>query len=229
LPDCPWLSSTLFAAKADGPWPATGSAEPAASEGAQTQHPAAVGGGGGTFLVQFSHGARLGHRGLDAPARAALSRSVEFESRRRVAFRSPASRSRQRQQTSLPAAGAGNYSTAQSLPAAGTARSLHRRTICLAQRTRARSTDDPGGITFVVPLPSPDHWHPARQPSSVSSHLCLRHGTRRDELARAHAADGSRRHPDHAALCAGHPTRRLPAVCPRCGAAPSPPSEDLLM
>ena len=129
---------------------------------------------------------------------------------RRVALRSTASRSWQRQQISLPAAGAGNRATARTLSATGTAQSLFRRALRLAQRTRARNTHDRCGITILIPLPSPGHRHPARQPSSLSTHLCLRHDPRRDEPARAHAADGSRRHPDHAALCAGHPTRRLP-------------------
>src|SRR5439155_6961025 len=128
-----------------------------------------------------------------------------------------------------PAAGAGNCATARSLSAAGTAPSRHRRALRLAQRTRARSPHDSGRITFLVPLPSPAHWHPARQPVSVPTHLCLGHGTRRDQPARAHAVDGSRRHPDHPALCADRSARRLPAVCARGGAAPSSRSEDLLM
>ena len=104
--------------------------------------------------------------------------------------------------------------------------SLLRRALRLAQRTRARRTHDAGRITFLVPLPSPDHRRPARQPPSLSTHLCLGHGTRRHQPARAHAVDGSCRHPDYPALCAGHPARRLPAVCARGGPAPSPPSGD---
>src|SRR5439155_22531425 len=56
LPGGSRLSSSFFASQAAGPGPAAGSDEPAASEGAQTQHRAAVGGGGGAFLVQFPHG-----------------------------------------------------------------------------------------------------------------------------------------------------------------------------
>ena len=44
LPDRPRLSSSLFAAQADGPRPAAGGDEPIAREGAQTQHRAALGG-----------------------------------------------------------------------------------------------------------------------------------------------------------------------------------------
>ena len=45
--------------------------------------------------------------------------------------------------------------------------------------------------------------YPARQPSSISTHLCLGHDPRRYESSCTHAADGSRGHPDHAhLLCA---------------------------
>ncbi len=43
-PNCPRLSSTILATKADGPWPAAGGDEPPARQGAQTQHRAALGG-----------------------------------------------------------------------------------------------------------------------------------------------------------------------------------------
>ena len=135
-------------------------------------------------------------------------------------------RARQRQQDPLPAAGSGSHSTARSLSAAGTARSLQRRAVRLAERTRTRNAHDTCGITLLVPLPSPDHRRQARQPASVSTHLCLRYGARRRQPARAHAVDGARRHPDHAALCAGHSTRGLPAVCARRGPAHPPPSGD---
>ncbi len=88
--------------------------------------------------------------------------------------------------------------------------SLFRRALRLTQRTRARNAHDRCGIAFLIPLPSPDHQHQPRQPPSLSTHLCLRHDPRRHESSYAHAADGSRGHPDHAALCVGHPTRRLP-------------------
>ena len=110
----------------------------------------------------------------------------------------------------LLAVGAGNCATARTLPAIGTAQSLLRRALRLTQRTRARNTHDRCGITILIPLPSPGHRHPARQPSSISPHLCLGHDPRGYEPARTHATDGSRRHPDHAALCASHSTRRLP-------------------
>src|SRR5271157_4916453 len=66
-------------------------------------------------------------------ARAALRRSIGFESGRRVAFRSPASRSWQRQQISPPAVGARNRGTARTLPGPGTTQSLLRRTLRLTQ------------------------------------------------------------------------------------------------
>ena len=162
------------------------------------------------FWCEFPYFARLGHRGLDVARRAAVRRSIGFESRRRVAFRSTTSRSRQRQEISSLAAGAGNCAAARTLPAIGTAQSLFRRALRLNQRTRARNTHDRCGITFLIPLPSPGHRHPARQPSSISPHLCFGHDPRGYEPARTHATDGSRRHPDNAALCASHSTRRLP-------------------
>src|SRR5205807_1240720 len=81
----------------------------------------------------------------------------------------------------------------------------------------------PGRTTFFVPLSPPAHRRPACQPAPLSSYLCLRHDTRRDQPARAHAVDGSHRHPDYPALCADHSARRLLAVCARGGAAPSSP------
>src|SRR5260370_25482557 len=53
--------------------------------------------------------------------------------------------------------------------------------------------------------------------------LCLRHGARWRQSARAHAVDGACRHPDHNAVCAGDSPRRLPAVCPR-RRPPHPPT-----
>ena len=44
LPNCPRLSSSILATKADGPWPAASGDEPPARQGAQTQHRAALGG-----------------------------------------------------------------------------------------------------------------------------------------------------------------------------------------
>src|SRR5262249_1370898 len=44
LPNCPRLSSTILATKADGPWPAASGDESVARQGAQTQHRAALGG-----------------------------------------------------------------------------------------------------------------------------------------------------------------------------------------
>ena len=70
--------------------------------------------------------------------------------------------------------------------------SLLRRAVRLTQRTRARNSHDPGGIAFLIPLPSPDHQHQPCQPPSLSTHLCFGHDPRRYEPARAHAADGSR-------------------------------------
>jgi len=205
----PALSSSFFAAKADGPWrPRVAmsrlrvkvlNATSCRSRWMKSR-----------VLVELPHFARLGHRGPDAPARTAVRRSIGFESGRRVASRSTASRSWQRQQISLPALGARNRATAQSLSATGTAQSLFRRALRLTQRTRARNSHDHCGIAFLIPLPSPDHQHQPRQPPSLSTHLCLRHDPRRYESSCAHAADGSRGHPDHAALCVGHPTRRLP-------------------
>jgi len=97
----------------------------------------------------------------------------------------------------------------------GAAPSRPHRALRLAQRTRTGNLHVSGRITFLVPLPSPAHRYPPRQPASLPPHLRLGHGTRRDQPARAHAVDGSRRHPDHPALCADHPPRRLPAVCAR--------------
>ena len=150
----PGLSSSFFATPADGAGPTEVGDEPVTREGAQTPHRAPFGGGSGALLVQLSHLAGLGYRGPDAPARAPLRRSLGFESRRRVVLRSPASGSRQREQTSLFAAGAGNRATAGSLSAAGTARSLHRRALRLAERPRPRSPHDPCGIAVLVPLSS---------------------------------------------------------------------------
>src|SRR6267154_1322351 len=162
------------------------------------------------FHQAFLQRKPMGHRRLDVTARATVRRSIGFESRRRVAFRSTASCSWQRQQISLPTVGARNRAIARTLSALGTTQSLLCSTLCLTQRTRARNTHDRCGITILIPLPPPGHRHPARQPSSISTHLCLRHDPRRYEPACAHAADGARGYPDHAALCAGHPTRRLP-------------------
>src|SRR6516165_4756085 len=64
---------------------------------AQTQHCAAFGDRSVALLVPFPHSSRLNPRGLDASRRATVCRSIGFESGRRVAFRSPASRSWQRQ------------------------------------------------------------------------------------------------------------------------------------
>jgi len=58
---------------------------------------------------------------------------------------------------------------AQSLSATGTPQSLFRRAVRLTQRTRARSAHDRCGTAFLIPLPSPGHRHPARQPSSIST------------------------------------------------------------
>src|SRR5215470_4911601 len=90
----PRLSSSFSAAQADGPRPTLGGDEPVAREGAETPHRAPLAGGGGALLVQLPHFPGLGYRAPDAPAGAPLRRSLGFESRRRVVFRSPAARSR---------------------------------------------------------------------------------------------------------------------------------------
>src|SRR6202049_4438544 len=174
-------------------------------------------------VVQLRHGARLGHRRLNAPRRTAVRRSLGVESGGRVTFRSPAPRARQGQQASLPSAGPGVRSTA------GAARSLFRRAVRLAERTFAGSPHDRCRIAFLVPSSSSHHQRSARQSPSVSTYVCLRHGARRRQPACAHAVDGSCRYPDHTAVCAGHSPRRLPAVCPSRGPAHSPASEDCLV
>ena len=74
------------------------------------------------------------------------------------------SRPRQRQQTALPSAGAGNHSTARSLFATGTTQSLRRRVVRFTQGTRTRRAHDPCGFAFLIPLSSPDHRHQLANP-----------------------------------------------------------------
>ena len=114
------------------------------------------------FWSSFRSSRDLAIVGVMLLRRAPIRRSISFESRRRVASRSTASRSWQRQQISLPAVGAGNRATARSLSAHGTTESLLRSTVRLTQRTRARNTHDRCGITILIPLPSPGHQHPDR-------------------------------------------------------------------
>ena len=73
------------------------------------------------FWSSFRTARDLAIVGLMLLARAALRRGVGFESGRRVAFRSAVARAWQRQQTALPAPGAGNRATPRSLSAAGAA------------------------------------------------------------------------------------------------------------
>ena len=214
-----------FLRRAHGVGPTVGGDEPVTREGAQTPHRAPFGGGSRALLVQLRTSQDLAIVGLMLLRRAPLRRSLGFESRRSVVSEAQL-RVRGKGNKCAFAAGAGKHTTAGSLWAAGTAEpSGHRRALRLAQRTCPRSPHDPREIAVLVPLSSSDHRHQARQPASVSSHLCLGHGARRYEPARAHAINGSHRHPNHAALCASYPTRCLSSVCTRGGAAPSPPAQ----
>src|SRR5207302_6221331 len=122
-----------------------------------------------------------------------------------------------------------NRAAARALLAPGTTESLLCRAVRLAQRTHTWSSHDPGGVAFLIPSPSPDHEHPARQPTPLPAYLCLGHDPRRHEPASANAVDGAFGYSNNADLCGRHPARCLPAVCTCGGPAHSPPPGDYLM
>ena len=87
----------------------------------------------------------------------------------------------------------------------------------------------PAGLRSLFRYHRQHHRHPAGQPAPVQTHLRFRHGARRHQPARADAVDGSRRHRNHPALCAGLAAGRLPSVRPRRGAVHPSSAEDLFV
>ena len=84
----------------------------------------------------------------------------------------------------------------------------------------------PAGLRSLFRHHRRHHRHPTGQPAPLQAHLRLGYGACRHQPARAHAVDGSRRHRNHPALCAGLPAGRLPSVRPRCGTVHPTPVED---
>ena len=68
----------------------------------------------------------------------------------------------------------------------------------------------PAGLRSLFRYHRQNYWNQTRQSASVSAHVRLRHGASRHQPPRAHALDGSRRYPNHVAVCPGHSARRLP-------------------
>src|ERR1035438_2789737 len=92
-----------------------------------------------------------------------------------------------------------------------------------AQGSCTRHPHDARRVTLPVPLSSRHHRHPTGQPTPLQAHLRFGYGACRHQPARADATDGSRRHPNYPALCAGLPAGRLPSVRPRrCTVHPTP-------
>jgi len=137
--------------------------------------------------------------------RTAVTRSTGSQSKRFAAAGGADPRTRKRQQDPLSAAGSRDHSTARSLSATGAAGPRRHRFVCFPQRAGSRCPDDTCGVVLTVSLPSPDHRRHARQPASVSTHVCLGYGASRRQPARAHAVDGTRQHSDHPNLCTDTP------------------------
>ena len=154
---------------------------------------------------------------------------LALESGGRVAFRSAAPRAWQGQQAALPALAPETAQLLDHYLRLERPRSLLRRTLRLAKGPARGTRMTPAGLRSLFRYHRRRTGIQARQPAPLPAHLRLGYGARRDQPARADAVDGSRRHPNDSALCADHPARRLPAVCPCRGAASPSPAEALLM
>jgi len=201
----PRLSSSFFAR---GRWalPAASSDEPAARKSPKTQHRAALGGWSRAFWSSFRTSRDFGHRGPDAPARAAVRQVLALNRDERVAFRSTASRSG-KGKISLPALGARNVHCSITI-CDWNGPIPFRRAVRLTQRTRARTRMTAAGLRSLfasIARPPAQPLPPHRFRHTFASDM-IRAGMSLPALMQlmGHATS------NHAALCVGHPQTLLP-------------------